>query len=78
MKVYETDEVIEYLKSRRIIKPYLKSKQYFELGYKQLINLKILKPKKNQLYQFRITKKYRAIGYFKENGFLVIEISDHQ
>lgn len=46
MKVYETDDVVQYLKSRNLIKQYLKSKTYFESGYKQLIKFKLLKPKK--------------------------------
>ena len=78
MKVYETDAVVKYLKKRSLIKQYLKVKNYFELGYTQMINLKLLKPKKDEHFQFKINDKYRARGYYKENGFLVTDISDHQ
>ena len=78
MIVYETEEVIKYLKKRQIQKPYLQARKYFELGHTRSIDLKALQPKKQKLFQFRITKKYRAIGYYKAEGFLVIKISDHQ
>ncbi len=78
MKVYETDDAVKYLQKRNIVKPYLKAKNYFESGHSQMIDLKLLQPKKEKQFQFRITDKYRAVGYYKENGFLVTEISDHQ
>ncbi len=78
MKVYETDDVVKYLTKRSLIKPYLKAKNYFELGHTQMINLKLLKPKKDAHFQFKINDKYRARGYYKENGFLVTDIWDHQ
>ena len=46
MKVYETDEVVRYLRKRNIIKPYLKAKSYFEAGHPQAIHLKLLKLKR--------------------------------
>ena len=78
MKVYETDEVVRYLRKRNIFKPYLKAKAYFEAGHAQMIHLKLLKPKQQKEYQFRINNKYRARGFYKDNGFLVTTISDHQ
>ena len=78
MKVYETNTVIAYLKKRELNKPYLKAKRYFEQGHTQMIKLKLLQPKHHKEYQFRINDKYRARGFYKENGFLVTEISDHQ
>ena len=78
MKVYETDSAVAYLKKSELVKPYLKAKDYFEQGHTLIVKLKLLQPKKNKEYQFRITDKYRARGFYKENGFLVTEISDHQ
>jgi hypothetical protein len=78
MKIYETDDVVKYLHKRNILRHYLKSKKYFELGHLQMINFKLLKPKKNKIFQFRITNKYRARGYYKDDGFLVFDIADHQ
>ena len=78
MRIYETDESVEYLKKRNLIKPYLKAKKYFEQGHKQMISLKLLKPKQNKEYQFRINDKYRARGFYKDDGFIVTQISSHQ
>ena len=57
MKVYETDDVVRYLRKRNIIKPYLKAKGYFEAGHPQAIRLKLLKPKQHKEYQCRINTK---------------------
>ena len=69
MKVYETDTAVAYLKKRDIIKQYLKAKEYFEQGHTQIVKLKLLKPKHNKEYQFRINDKYRARGFYKEKRF---------
>ena len=78
MKVYETDEVVRYLRKRKTLKTNLKAKAYFEAWHAQMIHLKLLKPKQQKEYQFRINNKYRARGFYKDNGFLVTTISDHQ
>lgn len=40
--------------------------------------LEQIKPKQNKEYQFRINDKYRARGFYKDDGFIVIQISSHQ
>ncbi len=79
MKVREKPKVIEYLKSRQLIKPYLKAKGYIEAGLYELVDLRKRQPKSQNKFYFRITKKYRAFGYINENNELIVtEISDHQ
>ncbi len=47
-------------------------------GHYQEVQLKKRQPKSKNIYQFRITRKYRAFA-IKENGSLIIfHISDHQ
>ena len=79
MIVFEEEGVVDYLKARNITKPYLKAKQYLEMGYFGLVDLRKRNPKTEGVFYFRITKKYRALGYFEDNNtFIVTEISDHQ
>lgn len=78
MQIYESDEVVTYLKKRNMVKAYLKAKNYFEKGLTINIDFKLLKPKQYGHYQFKINNKYRAKGYFRDENFLVTEISDHQ
>jgi len=79
MNVFEEDGVIDYLKKRNITKPYLKAKRYIEMGYYEQVDLRKREPKAVGIYYFKITKKYRAIGYIEnKTTFIVTEISDHQ
>jgi hypothetical protein len=48
-----------------------------------IVDFKIRQPKKYEVYQFRINKKYRAFWVFRDTNnfgriFVVTEISDHQ
>ena len=79
MNVFEEEGVVEYLKARNITQPYLKAKRYLEMGYFGQVDLRKRKPKTEGIFYFRITKKYRALGYFANKvTFIVVEISDHQ
>jgi len=51
---------------------------YLENGDLKSAKFRKRKPKKLEIYYFRINKKYRAIGQFKNDLFVVTEISDHQ
>ena len=79
MKIREKPQVIKYLQSRQLVKPYLKAKGYVEAGLYELVDLRKRQPKSQNKFYFRITRKYRAFGYInKNNGLIVTEISDHQ
>lgn len=78
MKVLEEEGVVEYIKKRNLVKPYLKAKKHMEDGFYQTVDLRKRKPKSLQKFYFKIDKKYRAIGYIEEKTFIVTEILDHQ
>ena len=78
MIVKERKKVIDYLKKRQIVKPYLKAKKYLEADQYEIVDFKIRKPKSEEAYQFRITRKFRAFGHFVGDTFVVASISDHQ
>jgi len=79
MKILEEKGVREYLEKHNILKKYKQVKNNFEAGRYQQIQLKKRQPKQLNELQFRISKKYRAFRYFKDNNlFIVTEISDHQ
>ena len=72
-------KIINYLKKRNLEKLYVKAKLNLELGNSKLVDFKLRKPKELKIYSFRINKKYRAFGIFKDSkNFLVFEINDHQ
>jgi len=78
-QILEEKEVYDYLKSRNLIGQYKKVKMYLLQGYTWKVNFKKRKPKGSGIYYFRINKKFRALGYFRdENIFVVVEIDDHQ
>ena len=79
--ILELDEVEKYLKTRNILKQYVKAKRLIIFWNPRAVKFKKRKPKTLNVYQFRITDKYRAFWFFdkSENGvFKVMEISDHQ
>ncbi len=79
MIVLEEKEVHDYLKKRKfLLKSYYKARDYLEKGFLKNIYFKKRKPKSGEEYQFRINKKYRAFGYFREDNFIIVEINDHQ
>jgi len=77
--VLEEKGIRAYLEKRGLLKRYKEKKELFKKGKIQQITLKKRQPKSIREYQFRITKKYRAYGYFfNPDVFIVTEISDHQ
>ena len=78
MIVKESKDVVKYLKSRQLELVYLKTKKYLEHDFIKKVALKLRKPKNSGIYQFRITKKYRALAVKKDKTLYVFHISDHQ
>jgi len=79
MKVVEkSDEILKYLKKRNLVNVYIKAKTLLENGDLKTVDFRKRKPRKYDIFYFRINKKYRAIGQFKDDLFVVTEISDHQ
>ena len=79
MEVYELDEsVIKYLSKRNLVEQYKKAKEFLKQNKFASIYFKKRKPRSSNKYYFRINRKYRAIGIFDGEDFIVTEISDHQ
>ena len=79
MEVYEANaEVVAFLKSQNILAQYKKAKEQIKNQQYKIALLKKREPKKDGIYQFRITRKYRAFAIRKENRLIVFSISDHQ
>lgn len=76
--VYESDESLEYIKNRNLIKQYKKAKNFLLLWYLNNVSFKKREPKNEEVYYFRINKQFRAIGYVENNNFYVLEIYNHQ
>jgi len=78
MKVIEESGIREYLQKRQITEAYCKQKTLIESGYFDVVELKKMKPKTAGIVYFRITKKYRAIGFIEGEILVVTKIWDHQ
>lgn len=77
-KIFESEEIVDYLQKRNLMKQYKKVKNYILLWYLQNAALKLREPKEDGVYYFRINKQFRAHGIIKNNEFYVLEIDNHQ
>lgn len=78
MKVFHNDEAEKYLAKRSLENRFQKAVGYIESGYPNIVDLKLLRPKDKGIWQFRITKKYRALAFKQDGNLFVFQISDHQ
>ncbi len=78
MIVRERKNVIAYIEKRQIGKQYFKAKKNLENNQYQQVDFKLRKPNSLGIYQFRVSKKYRAFGHYIDDIFVVASISDHQ
>lgn len=78
MQVLDNDLVRKKIKKYQLEKQYQKALQYLQSGSFHTVQLKIRKPKQDQIYQFRINKKFRALAFKQDKKLYVFEISDHQ
>ena len=77
--ILEVPHIEEYLRSRGIYARYIKAKKLLLGGDTRSVLFKKLEPKSKNRWSFRITKKYRAQGHFKDAyTFAVVDIDDHQ
>ncbi len=74
----KNSSIIEYLEARGLFDRYQKAKARVISGDLSAADFKKRKPKKSDMYQFRITDKYRAFCYFEDGDLVVFEINDHQ
>ncbi|MDA9303589.1 hypothetical protein N9Q03_00455 [Flavobacteriaceae bacterium] len=78
MLVFDNENARKDLKKFQLTKQYKKACDYIRDEQYYKVQLKIRKPKSKGVYQFRISKKYRAFAIKKEQTLFVFEISDHQ
>ena len=77
--ILETDDIIEYLTARNLLKQYQKSKRLILSWNGSSADLKLRKPKEARIWSFRVNKQFRAYGIFDDsNDFVVFEINNHQ
>lgn len=81
-EIRETKEVLFYLEKRGLVQVYQKSKKSLLSWNTHGLDFKMRQPKKYEIYQFRLTGKYRAFCGIKEftgkKVLIVHKISDHQ
>ena len=70
MNVVEKNSVITYLKKRNLTKQYLKAKQHIISNNFRAVDLKKRQPYSEDIWYFRITKKYRALAEKIEETFI--------
>jgi len=78
MEIIEDKKIILFLKRRNLVLQYLKCKKLLRKNFLKMVDFKIRKPKSNNIYSFRINKKFRALGIFEQGDFRVFRIDDHQ
>ena len=78
MKVFDNDNVSKAIMKLGLTKQYVKACEYIEMGNYKAVFLKPRKPKVLGVFQFRITKKYRALAFKENDSLFVYKISDHQ
>ena len=78
MIVTEKSAVISYLKKRGLVSKYLKAKNNILQGNYRAVDLIKRMPHTDDIWYFRIDKKYRALAERVDNKLYVFLISDHQ
>lgn len=78
MEVFDNDDARKDVEKYNLKKQYKKTCDFIKDGQYQKVQLKLRKPKTLGIYQFRITKKYRAFAIKKNNSLYIFEISNHQ
>ncbi len=75
--IIERKDIVLYLEKRRLLEKYKKAKSFLLSGNYTLTDLKKRKPKKDEIWSFRIDKQFRAFCYFNGDTLVVFEIDNH-
>jgi len=78
MNILENKKVILAIKKYGITKQYLKAKENILSGNYYAVDLKKRQPHSENIWYFRISKKYRALAERVNDTLYVFHISDHQ
>ena len=77
-QILETKEVVKYLQARDLVDRYKKVKNHILAGHVSGAQLRKRKPSTDDIWYFRINKKYRAFAYLYNITLKVFHIDDHQ
>ncbi len=75
--IIERKDIVLYLEKRRLLEKYKKAKSFLLSGNYTLTDLKKRKPKKDEIWSFRIDKQFCAFCYFNGDTLVVFEIDNH-
>jgi hypothetical protein len=78
-RILEKKDILPYLKGRGLLTQYIKAKKYLLKNNLLQAKFKERKPKGSGIWYFRISKQYRALGVFDNDGNLIVfKIDNHQ
>jgi hypothetical protein len=76
--VFVEPEAVKYVRSHQLDTQFHKAVAKLIQGSNAGLDLKKRKPHAENIWSFRITKKYRAFAHKREGILTVYDISDHQ
>ena len=77
-QILETQSVVTYLQTHNLLALYQKVKAHILAGHYSGAQLRKRRPKTDDIWYFRINKKFRALAYFEGTTLKVFAIDDHQ
>jgi len=77
-RILETQAAATYLKKHNLLAPYQKVKAHILAGHYSGAQLRKRRPKTDDIWYFRINKKFRAFAYLEGVTLKVFAIDDHQ
>lgn len=76
--ILERDDILLELEKKNLLTKYKKAKNFILENHSKLVDLKKRKPKKDEVWQFRIDRQFRAYCYFEKDTLIVFHIDNHQ
>ena len=76
--IIERGDILIELKEKNLLIKYKKAKNFILGNHSKLVDLKKRKPQKDEVWQFRIDKQFRAYCYFESDTLIVFHIDNHQ
>ncbi len=78
-EISEQKHILSYLEARDLVKQYQKAKELLLVGDTLRVRFREREPQHSGAWYFRINKQFRAVGFFRDTGRLVIyDIDNHQ
>lgn len=76
--ILERGDILLELEKKNLLAKYKKAKNFILEDHSKLVDLKKRKPKKDEVWQFRIDRQFRAYCYFEKDTLIVFHIDNHQ